>query len=93
MTRVRVLSAFRDKEHFSVLFAAGDVVEFESGRAAHIVALGLGEEVSPAPSAEDNSICPDEPLCAPVPSVISAAEETSATPKKKRQRATKPLCS
>lgn len=54
--KVKVLLPFRDKDHFPRMYQPGEVVDFEQGRAEHVVKLGLAEpvkEVYEAPRAEE----------------------------------------
>lgn len=44
MKRVEVIKPFRDIEKFSVVHAAGEILNVGDTRAAHLVSIGLAKE-------------------------------------------------
>lgn len=46
MTTVKIKQEFRDRDNFVKVYPAGEICEFEDGRAEELIAKGLAEMVS-----------------------------------------------
>lgn len=77
--KVKVKQTFRDKDDFSKIYGVGDIVDFEDGRAANIIALGLADRADGGKADKPDGV-------QTAPDLDTLGGTTDDTPKRKRSK-------
>lgn len=83
--KVKVKQTFRDKDDFSKIYGVGDIVDFEDGRAANIIALGLADRADGGAKPDGGKADKPEGVQT-APDLDTLGGTTDDTPKRKRSK-------
>lgn len=84
--KVKVKQTFRDKDDFSKIYGVGDIVDFEDGRAANIIALGLADRADGGAKTDGGKAGDEEKASDNKPDLDTLGGTTDDTPKRKRSK-------